>query len=316
MNKKQVMTAGMVIVDYLSVDLPRIPQPGDPQFAEHAEDRVGGHPANVAIDLAKIGVNPAGIGAIAAVGRDARGSFIEEELHRYGVEAFFQKVDGLSARNCISVPRGHDRIFVIYPGANLKLDKGFVKAQLAEHKPDILSIRPGYSGIDGDIASILKDFPDIFVLLDIMKPYKREWSYILPMLKYANAVHCNDEEAMNVTGTKTVKEAIDAFLSHGVELLFLTYGDKGAQLITNTMNIRQPGFSVDVIDPTGCGDAFCAGVIKKLLEWEAARDVAALSEAQLHELLRYAQAVGAACATGIGCTAGVSTERVQKILTT
>lgn len=321
MNKKQVMTAGMVVVDMLWVDLPEIPRPGLTQFTNTFAERVGGHPANVAVDLAKLGMNPKELGVVASIINDTAGAMIEKELAQYDIENLLKKRDRISAddiytgRNGIMVKHGNDRMFQIYPGANMELDAEYVKAMLHNHSPSILSVRPGYSGIDGDIASILKETSDTFVLLDLMRPRDREWSYIIPAFSYANAVHCNDTEAMSVTGTKTVEEAIDAFLSYGVELLLLTYGDEGAQLITSTVNIRQPGFAVDVIDPTGCGDAFCAGVIQKLLEWEATRDVAALSEAQLHELLRYAQAVGAACATGIGCTAGVSTERVQKILT-
>lgn len=315
-TKMQVMTLGMVVVDRLAVDLPEVPAPGKTQFTKRPiEERVGGHPHNVAVDLVKLGVDGSSVGVISAIGNDSAGSFIENVLREHGIRSFLKKVAVPTGQDLILVPRGHDRIFSIGPGANLELDAAYVKRVFREQQPRVLSVRPGYSGIDGDIAEILAELSGTFVLLDIMRPFERDWSYLLSALRSVSAVHCNDMEAMNVTGADTIEAAGEVFLSHGVKLVAITNGEQGARLATSHEQVEQPAFTVDAIDPTGCGDAFCAGLLKKLLEWDMP-EPAALDSTKLEELLRYGQAVGAAAATGIGCTAGVSKETVDRILAT
>lgn len=314
-EKILVLTTGMVVVDRLAVDLPKVPIPGDVQFTPHPiEEHIGGHPANVAIDLVKLGMDPSQIGVVAAVGKDSAGSFITSTLSEYGVTQFLKEVETPTGQDLILVPKGQDRIFNIGPGANLELDAGYVKEMMSRHHPKILSIRPGYSGIDGEIAEILEGLSDVFVLLDMMKPYGREWDYIVPALKHASAIHCNDIEAMKITGTDSEDEAIEVLLSYGLDLIFITQGERGAYLVTQNERIQQQGIGDKGIDPTGAGDAFCAGVIQKLIEWNATREPEKLSRVQLEEMLWYAQAVGAAAATAVGTTAGVSVGRVQEIL--
>jgi sugar/nucleoside kinase (ribokinase family) len=75
-------------------------------------------------------------------------------------------------------------------------------------------------------------------------------------------------------------------------------------------------FRVRTLDPTGAGDAFCAGIIHKLtqkiqtagsrsLDWE---------EDELAGILLEAQAAGAACVTGVGTTSAVKRKKVEELL--
>ena len=317
----RIATCGMLVVDTVGVDFPDEPRSGKTQFTKASiQDHAGGHPINVGIDLVRLGVVPSEVGVIGCVAEDSSGALIEAELAKYGLGNFLKKVQGevqgeeiSTGRDLIIVPQGRDRSFNISPGANLELTAEHVIQVLDEKKPKLLSIRPGYSGIDLELAEILKNRKDTFVLLDLMKPYEKEWSFIMPAVKYATAVHCNDMEAMNITGKKSIVDAAKAFLNKGVQIVFITLGENGAILFTRDREIKQPAFDVGVVDPTGCGDAFCAGIIKKLIDWDAF-PFTGLAPEQLEELLGYAQAAGAACATGIGTTAGVSQEKVQEIL--
>jgi len=310
-----VATAGVIVQDTILADLPDEPHSGKTQYTEsHVEDHIGGHAANVAIDLVKLGLPGHDIGVIAAVGDDLAGEFITRIVKGYGIRDLFNRVQIPTCRNLILVPKGQDRSFNISPGANLELTAEYVLRVLEHQKPKVLSVRGGYTGIDFDIPAILEGFPDMFVLLDFIRPYKKEPSYILPAIKYANVFHCNAGEAMDITGQSTPDAAIDTLFSKGAQCLLITSGERGAQLITPKSHIEQPAFNVDVVDPTGCGDAFCAGVIKKVIEWSAFKSFGSLPIARLKEVLRYAQAVGAACATGIGTTAGVSQEKVRDVI--
>jgi len=63
-----------------------------------------------------------------------------------------------------------------------------------------------------------------------------------------------------------------------------------------TSQIATLAFVTPVVDPSGAGDAFAAGVIVGVLEkWEMART------------LRFASAIGASACMALGCSAGVFT---------
>jgi len=316
MSQLDILTVGMVVVDHFAVDLQELPAPGKTQFTtQPIEERTGGHPHNVAVDLVKLGMDGSSIGVISAIGNDSAGALMEKALREHGIRSFLKKVTMSTGQGLQLVPRGYDRITILGPGANLELDAVYVKSVLVEQNPRVLSIRPGYSGIDDNVASLMKSAQaqGTYVLLDVIKPYGREWSYFRSALPYANALHCNDMEAMNITGADTVDAAREVFLSHGVKLVAITNGEEGASLATSHEQVEQPAFTVDAIDPTGCGDAFCAGLLKKLLEWEMP-EPSALDRAKLEELLRYGQAVGAAAATAPGCTSGVSRNLIAQLL--
>ena len=305
----------MVVVDRIAV-IPQLPEPGKTQYTtKPIEEYVGGHPANVAIDLVKLGLKPSLIGIVAGVGRDSSGKFIKQTIASYGIKSFLKEKNLPTGQDLIIVPEGHDRIFNISPGANLELNLQDIDYALAKHKPKIFSIRPGYSGIDDKIVDILRGLKEsgIFIFLDLMRPYKKDWDYICAALPFASCIHCNDIEAMNITRKNTVQEAMYAFLDYGVDLVLITTGEGGAKLATAKTFITQPAFRVKTVDPTGCGDAFCAGIIKKFIDW-GLPDISTLSLYQLDELLSFAQAVGGACATGIGSTTGISIAKVIEIM--
>ncbi|RLF03885.1 MAG: hypothetical protein DRK00_07925 [Thermoprotei archaeon] len=107
-------------------------------------------------------------------------------------------------------------------------------------------------------------------------------------------------------------------VASGVKLLFVTLGEEGAIARSRRYLVRQRAFKVEVVDPTGAGDAFCAGVILKLAEAYGGElrgvDVGHISLEKLCEVLAFAQAVGASACTAPGTTAGVSRGLVEELL--
>ena len=309
-----VITAGMVVVDIISAGMERFAHPGEMMFVPHGvEVHIGGHPADVAIDLANLGLDPGGIGVIAAVGTDIFGDFIEETITSQGIHSFLQRNAVGTSKNMIFIIEGEDRRFHLDPGANLTLEPEHVKQVLSMHTPEVFCCRPGYSGMDLHMESILKEIPDILRVLDFCNPYNKPCDYITLALRHVDVFHSNSGEAMKATDTKTPDDAVRALLDAGIPLLLITSGHEGAQLTTQDFTVVQRGFSVNAIDPTGAGDAFCAGFIKKILEFGISKKED-LSQDDAIEALLYAQAAGAVCASAVGCTTGVSQAAIQDLL--
>lgn len=302
----RVLATGTVMVDVMALGLPAVAEPGEVIYTD-VETHIGGHPVDVAIDLAQLGKDPASIGAALAIGRGPFGSFVRGVIEPYGIQTFVEDITTTdTGRNIVLSVADEDRRFHLDSGANWELSAGHVAAAIAEFEPDLMTLRPGYSGIDLELAAVLDPLEaGTIVLLDIMQPHpSRPPDYLRPILSRVDIIHCNEREALVNTGRENLDDAVDEFLDAGVSLVLVTGGGHGARARTQELDVSQEAFRVETVDATGCGDAFCAGVILHL-EQAAVTNVAGLGADQLGLLLLDAQAAGAAAATAAGCTAGV-----------
>lgn len=319
MTDPKVMAVGTVMVDVLAVGIPHVAEPGRVVYTPNQiETRIGGHPIDVAIDLVEMGLPGSSIGLVAAIGEGIYGSYVDQVIDRYHFETYLQRVPSRdTGTNIVLEVAGEDRRFHIDPGANWDLSPGFVSDAIADFAAQILTIRPGYTGIDHHLAELLEPLAETLVLLDLMQPHpSRPVDLVIPALRYVDLVHCNRHEALTVTGAADLDEAVGVFFEHGVAMVLVTSGENGASVVTPTQVISQHGFQVEAVDATGCGDAFCAGVIEFLVRSGSPPTRAALDGMGTEDLARMlarAQAVGASAATKPGCVEGVSKQTVDRI---
>ncbi len=315
----KLLAAGTIMIDILAVELEKIADPGEVVYLNReAEARIGGHPIDVGINLVKLGLDPLEVGVIAAVGKGLFGNYAKQIIRQYGLLAFLQEIEAAdTGRTIVLEKKGEDRRFHMTPGANWYLAPEFVRSKIRELSPKIFCVRPGYCGIDLELEEIFQEVKaqKSFLFLDMMQFHpKRPKGLLLPLIQYTDAVHCNGKEAMVNTGKDSPEEAIKEILARGAKVIFLTKGTDGAELITKELHIVQPGFEVEFIDATGAGDAFCAGVVYKLIELNRFKDVHELSEDKLAEILMMGQAVGASATTAVGCVDGVSKDKVERLM--
>ena len=89
----------------------------------------------------------------------------------------------------------------------------------------------------------------------------------------------------------------------GLEMLIVTKGSQGAACLDENGHFEQPGFRVEVTDTIGCGDAFLAAFLSKMLTGE-----------NTPSCLHFACAVGALVAMEVGGTPTIRKSALQKIL--
>ncbi len=320
-----VTACGIAVTDIISAGLPQIAGPGEVIFGlKGHEIHIGGHACNVPLDLVQMGLEGKDVSAIISVGNDSLGDFIINGLEKAGVITHAIRSRKSTSSNIILVVKGEDRRFHVDVGANVNLNPRIVKEILEKESPKIFYLgAPGMLGpFDDHIPSICKRSKNLnsITFASIIKPYKKKWSFILPALKYLDIFHGNDFEAFQVTGIKDPLEAAKSLVNKGVKVALVTMGDKGlcAQIIDWTLNM--PAFRIAAVDPSGSGDAFCAGIIYKLAS-EPYRSllnekpqITDLTIDHWKEILLYASACGAACCTASGTTTAVKQSIIQRIL--
>jgi len=108
-------------------------------------------------------------------------------------------------------------------------------------------------------------------------PDMLEW--IAAALPHADYFLPNDEQLRGLTGAPTLEEAAGALLERGVGCVAATCGGSGALVATSDGASAVPAFAVEVVDTTGCGDAFTAGFLTGVLRGRTPTEAAVLGNA-------------------------------------
>jgi len=99
--------------------------------------------------------------------------------------------------------------------------------------------------------------PD-FIVLDTMNFWiNNKKSSLLNVIKKVDILLLNDGEARQLFNTANLVKAANSALSLGPKAVIIKKGEHGALLFTKNKHFNAPGYPLEnIIDPTGCGDAF------------------------------------------------------------
>ncbi len=321
----KIMLVGVSVCDIILV-VPEISKPGDIVYLDRGITiSLGGHPCNISVDLVKLGYSSSLIYVVSAIGNDFCGKFIEETLSSYSLQLNLVKIPGVgSNKNVIVVVKGEDRRFHVEVGASMHMQSKDVIRLVEEVKPGLIHLAVGLLGdVDTNLQNVLAASHNVgavtFVDVGAPRPYgKADWRFLIESLKYADIFHANRYELQNVFGVEDIFDGIKKALATGAKIVVVTDGERGAYIAKDNYVIYQKAFKVDVVDPTGAGDAFQAGLIYKLVELAGDKFSRSYIEGigydELAEILLFSQAVGAVCVTQPGTTTAVSRENVENLL--
>jgi sugar/nucleoside kinase (ribokinase family) len=91
-------------------------------------------------------------------------------------------------------------------------------------------------------------------------PSMLEW--IEPALAHTDYFLPDEEQLLGLTGASSLEVACGQVLDLGVGCVAVTRGAAGALVETGKETASVPAFDVQVVDTTGCGDAFSAGFLR------------------------------------------------------
>jgi sugar/nucleoside kinase (ribokinase family) len=314
-----VLISGIAVVDLIGSGLERVARPGELAFCS-VRTSLGGHACNVSVDLGRLGFPKSRLRIVFPTGRDLFGDFLVRSLKEQGLRAEPVVTDRApTSLDLILVARGEDRRYHADPGANLHLPSGPVLALIRKHRP--LIYYAGGVGLlgkfDSDLAAVLREAKrsGALTFVDVVSPYRKSWAFLKKALPWTDFFHCNSDEAAALAGEADPAKAAASIRRLGAKDVFVTLGGEGAVAGVPGATIRVPAFSVRVKDPTGAGDAFSAGLILKAygaLARRARPDRFSVDD--WLEIVLFASACGAVCATGIGTTTAVEAKKVEALI--
>ena len=261
----------------------------------------GGLVSNAAVAFGRLGMNVAAFGY---VGDDDWGTMIRRKLDTEGVDAqrMLTHPSAATSTAAVLIDSGGHRSFAYAAGATEMLDR----EAFLENLELFAQSRMALIGYYSFLPNLENDLPEVLAAIRStgcrtaldsagdggrMQPLDR----ILPHLDVYVPSHT---EAAGQTGQDDPQAILQAFRRHGATgLLGVKLGAEGALLspaedrFVKIAPVLPPG---EVIDTTGAGDAFYAGLLTGLL-----RDMDCEAAGRL------GAAAGACCVTGVGTTASL-----------
>jgi ribokinase len=268
---RSVVVVGDVATDVVVV-LAGTPAPGSDRPAA-IRTRGGGAGANVAVHLARLGTPVVLAGC---VGDDPAGAGLAAELSGAGVRLALRRVPGTATGTIVSLvePDGQ-RSMIADRGANLALQPEDVPAptsggHLHLSGYTVLDPRPraaGLAALEAAVAAGCTVSVDPASTGPLRNYGVDRW---LSDTAGATVLLPNADEALLLTGCADLTDAARALAARH-PVVAVSLGAEGALWASGGVLVHRPAHPTEVVDTTGAGDAFAAGL---LAAWLADPDVA------------------------------------------
>jgi fructokinase len=279
----------------------------------------GGAPANVAVGLARLGVDAAFVGK---VGDDPFGHFLRDTFAGAGVDtrSMLLSSEALTGLAFVSLMANGERDFMFYrnPSADMLLrwdeipDSLFENTRIFHHGSITLIAEPSrtatiVAAAHAREAGCLVSY-DVNLRLPLWKSEEAAREGIKDGLMGVQIVKVSEEEGEFLFGTRTPEETAAKLLISEARLAVVTLGAGGAYCRwwsdERLQELRVPGFVVQAVDTTGAGDGFVAALLAGILA-EPALDT--IPPERMRAILTFANAVGALTCTRKGAIPALPT---------
>lgn len=279
--------------------------------ADRLTVREGGAPANVAVALARLGVP---VRLCSVIGRDPFGYRLRDGLEREGVDIGALRMTPDAATSVALAwtnARGDGEFQLLRLADTLLSERDAEAARPGEASAlvagsvmlsDAASRRGAYAALALAQANNVSVVFDVNVRLALWPTSAQIRAVIEPFLREAFMIKVSLDDARGVWGDETPEAALERLAGYPAITMVVTDGARGVWYRNRHEQTRHlPVFDIDVVEPTGAGDAFTAAMTARLLErrWMAPDD----------DDVRFAMAAGALVATTPGAWRGLPTTR-------
>ncbi|PTX59957.1 ribokinase [Melghirimyces profundicolus] len=264
MKQGRVAVIGSLNMDVV-VQTKRPPRMGETVMGETVHFIPGGKGANQAVAAAKLGAETSMVGA---VGDDPFGQSLVQSLQENGVKAKAVKtVPGFPTGVATILLSGGENCIAVVPGANSQC----LPADVEAHREQIATVDVVLLQLEVPLETVLaaartakelgktvilnpapaRELPkELYRLSDVITPNRSELEFLT-------------ERSVEGDG---LQQAMNRLRERGAGCVVTTLGDRGAAILSKEGFQRVPGHPVEVVDTTGAGDAFNAGLACGLSE--------------------------------------------------
>lgn len=277
--------------------------------------KAGGAPANVAIAVAKNGLDAA---MCCKVGNDGFGRFLMDTLAEYNVKAACPQLcdEAVTTMAFVTLHADGEREFTFArkPGADMLLAEADVREEdiaasaivhagscsLSAQPEAAATVRALRLGRElGKLVSFDVNYRNVMWNDDIAACT----AAVMDILPYVDLLKISEEEVEMLGG----EAAIPALMAkNGVAVVVETLGSKGARAYFGGEEIEVPGRRAKAVDATGAGDAFWGAFLAKL-RLSGVEKAADLTADILREALDYGNVSGCICVQSKGAIASIPT---------
>ncbi len=265
-TKLDCIVAGDANVDLL-MDGVRSLAFGKELLAQDMNLMMGGSSAITAHNLARMGLR---VGFTAVVGSDLFGDFVESFLSRAGLDLSYlrrshREKTGLTIWHSF---RGN-RAGITYAGTIARLQAtqvplAYLQSARHLHVGAYFLLQEFHAG-----AALLfqkAHQAGLTTSLDCNYDPTERWDAgIWKVLPHTDIFFPNEDEALCLTGERTVREAAIR-LNKYARIVVIKQGPKGALVCKKGSVQRVPAIKTHVVDTTGAGDSFNAGFLSKFIK--------------------------------------------------
>lgn len=297
-----VAVFGIIVADLIGepMDLRHPPAAGGLTRLNSLTLTTGGNVCNVGIALSRLGLKSAAVGL---VGNDLLGRTIVERLQSEGVDtAGIRTIDpAQTSATFVAVEPGGQRTFFHAPGVTPLIDSAVFREAFAVFR-QCAWLHLGYFGL---LPALTPQLPRLLYELKQVAPGTRiamdtldppaTWELLEPILPLLDVFAPSRPEGKALSGESDPVKMIAFFRQHMPRGLIAIKLDRDGCIIDDDgQTIHAPAFPVKVVDTTGAGDAWFAGLL-----------VGLRNQYPLDRCARLANRVAADCCTAIGGSTGV-----------
>jgi sugar/nucleoside kinase (ribokinase family) len=289
---------GLIVADLIAepMDLRRPPAPGGLVHLNSLQLTTGGNVCNTGIAMATLGLNVAAAGM---VGEDVLGKALIERMAAAGLDtsAVFTNSAAQTSATIVAVEPGGERCFFHAPGVTPLIDADVFRRCFPIFK-QCRWVQIGYFGLlptlTPELPRILKELreyaPETRIAFDTVNP-PASAELLWPILPFVDLFAPSRAEAMALTGETDPAAMTAAFHRHmpASARVAIKLDAEGCFVEQSII----PAYKVDVVDTTGAGDTWFAGLLTGIIKGMPMSRAAQL-----------ANRAAADCCTAFGASAG------------
>lgn len=305
----RVAVLGAHILDILGWPVESIPAGQGSVRLREIRATAAGTAAGTGVSLAKLGAD---VYAIGALGDDLLGDVLIAAMRRHGVDTagLVRKPGVQTSATILPIRPNGERPALHVPGATSRLQLEDIDTDAVRQCRALLLGAPdalGALAADGlpEVVAAARSAGALIAADVLHQGSTRDYSRIAGLLASADWFLPNADQLQALTGRSDISQAIADVLALGTKGVAVTLGAQGCLIATQSgACVHLPAIPVDVVDTTGCGDGFNAGMITGLLLGCGAAEAGWLGVA-----------CGSLVATGLGSDAGITgLEQVLRFL--